>query len=176
MNAAAAKKTKAKPQRRPIYMTVEKLVRPSTGELVGALVPSTQWDQRAMRERKLHVGIEVRAELKQKRNSKWWRLAHVLGAFLADNVEGFEGLAMHDAVKKLQEKSGIGCIEESFDLGNLGVVKRIVAESLNFDDMDEGRWSELWTGWVEWLRREKWGALDSGKIEEAEQLILGERG
>lgn len=170
----AATSAKRKPANRTIYFRVEKLMRPETGEEVGALVPLTQWDQRAMRERKMHVGIELRANLKQRRNVKWWRLAHILGAFLADHVEGFEGLSMHDAIKKLQELSGIGCIEETFDLGNLGVIKRSVAESLNFEDMDEGRWAELWSGWVEWLRREKWGALDASKVEEVEQMILGE--
>lgn len=172
--AAASAKRRPKAPARPIYLRVKKLVDPDTGELMGALVPLTKWDQRAMRERKLHVGAEVRAELKRKRNVKWWRLAHILGAFLADHVEGFEGLAMHDALKKLQELSGIGCIEETFDLGAVGIVKRRVAESLNFDDMDEGRWSELWTGWVEWLRREKWGQLTPDDFGEAERIINGE--
>lgn len=170
----ASKPRKPVRQRKPVYLTVRKLVDPETGELIGALVASTKWDARAMKERGLHVGAQVRADLKRPRNVKWWRLAHVLGAFLADNVEGFEALAMHDAVKRLQELSGIGCIEETFDLGAIGIVKRTVAESLNFDDMDEGRWSELWAGWTEWLRREKWGALDTSQIEQVEQLILGD--
>jgi hypothetical protein len=175
---ATAKKKK---RRRSIYFEVKRVVIPETGESVGALVPSTYWDQRAMRERKFSVGTLLRGELVRSRNAKFFRKAHVLGAWLADNVEGFEGLAQHDAVKRLQELSGIGCIEESFemDMGALGIVqaKRIVAESLNFEDMDEGRWCELWDGgngeggWLGWLRREKWGLLSSEQIEDVEALL-----
>lgn len=180
MTATAAKPRKPGKPHRPVYLDTVKAIQvdPRTGEMLGParsmLAPQTQWDERAIRERGFSINQTIRADLKKPRNVKFWRLAHVLGAFLADNVEGFEGLSMHDALKRLQELSNIGCTEETFDLGTLGIVKRRVAESLNFDDMDDGRWSELWTGWVEWLRREKWGALSPEQLETVEQLILGD--
>jgi hypothetical protein len=172
-----AQPKRAKPQRSIIYFRVAKVINPETGELVGALLPLTQWDSRAMRERKYHVGTQLRADLKKPRNIKFWGLAHRLGAFLADNVEGFEGLTQHGALKRLQEESNIGCIAETFDLGSLGKVTRTVAESLNFDDMDEGRWAELWDGgsgeggWIGWLRANKFGQLDPSAREAVELLI-----
>lgn len=181
MNARPNPKRTKRPSR-PIIFVVERLVRPGTGEAVGALVPSTTLDQRLMRERKYHIGTELRADLKNVRNVKFWRLSHVLSAWLADNVDGFDGLACHDALKKLQTDSGIGCAEESFDLGTLGKVTRTVAESLNFFDMDEGRFSELWDGgngeggWLGWLRRTKWGGLDPASVDEVEEMLRRENG
>jgi hypothetical protein len=179
--STALGKAKAKLRRRPVLMTVMQVVIPETGELVGALVPSHPIDRRAMRERKFHVGKELRAELKQARNPQFWRKAHVLGGFLADHVAGFEGLSHHDAIKRLQEESGIGCITETFELPGLGKCTRQVAESLNFDDMDEGRFLELWQGahgeggWIGWLREHKFGGLDAIRREEVELLIMGEQ-
>jgi len=181
MKAAAKKPGKKAKPRRLIYLTVHKVVIPETGELIGALIPSTKWDSRAMREGKFVNGSEWRGELKCKRNVKFWRLAHVLGYWLADNVEGFEGKPAHEALKSLQEQSGIGCVEEAFtiDMGDLGKYSgvRKVAESLNFEDMDESRFSELWDGgtgeggWLGWLRREKWGLLSAEQIEDVEMIL-----
>lgn len=176
-------KEKAKRRRatRPIHFEVARVVLLETGEEMGALIPLTKWDRRSMRERRFTVGSEWRGEMKRPRNPGWWRKAHVLGAWLADNVEGFEGLAMHDALKRLQVLSGIGCETEVWhaDIGGGGSVemKRVVPESLNFDDMGEDRWSELWDGgtgeggWLGWLRREKWGALSAEQVADVEALI-----
>ena len=178
---SATKKARAKLRRRPVQLVVMQLVVPETGELIGALVPAHPIDRRILRERKFHSGKVLRADLKQSRNPKFYRKAHVLGGFLADHVEQFEGLGAHDALKRLQELSGIGVEEEVFDLPGIGQLRRNVAESLNFDDMDEGRFAQLWDGgngeggWVGWLRREKFGGLDAQSREEVELLIAGEQ-
>ena len=172
----------AKPRKRyaPVYFRVERVVRPETGELVGALVPLTEMDQRTMRERNYTTGKELRADLRQSRNPGFYRLAHKLGAFLADHVGGFDGLSQHDALKKLQELSGIGCIVALYDLPGVGTLRRTEAESLNFEDMDEGRFKQLWSGtdgrggWIGWLRQEKWGGLAPELYDEVELLITGE--
>ena len=176
----ALQKAKAKLRRRSIHVTVMRVMIPETGELVGALVPDHPIDRRAMRERKFNVGKQLRAELKQSRNSGFYRKAHVLAGWLTDNVEGrgFEGLGLHDGLKHLQTESGIGCVTEQFEIPGLGVCSRTIAESLNFDEMDEGRWNELWSGgedgeggWIGWLRREVFGGLDAVRREEVELLI-----
>lgn len=181
MTQTATQKAKAKLRSRDIRMTVMKLVNPETGELIGALVPDHPIDRRSMKERKMFAGKSVRATLRQDRNPKFWGKAHVLGGWLADNVEQFAGLDMHQALKKLQELSGVGCDEEEFsiDLGSLGVHKgaRKVARSLNFDDVDEGEFNALWDagtgegGWIGWLRREVFGGLEATSREEVELII-----
>jgi hypothetical protein len=172
---------KAKPRRAaPVYLRVERLVRPETGEVVGALVPMTKMDFRTMRERRYVVGKELRADLKQSRNPMFYRLAHALGGWLADNVEGFEGLGQHAALKRLQELSGIGCETVEYDLPGIGKLTRTEAQSLNFEDMDEGQFSLLWQGdnaqggWIGWLRLNRWGGLSPERMEEVERIIMGE--
>lgn len=175
----ALKKAQSKLRRRPIHVTVMKVMVPETGEVVGALVPDHPIDRRAMRERKFFVGKQLRAELKEARNVGFWRKAHLISGWLVDNTEGhgFEGLGQHDALKHLQEKSGIGCVTETFEIPGLGMCSREVAESLNFDDMDEGRFNELWSGadgeggWIGWLRRNVFGGLDAASREDVEELL-----
>ena len=175
--STALQKAKAKLRSRDIRMTVMKVIIPETGELVGALVPDHPIDRRSMRERKFNTGKQLRATLRQDRNPKFWRKAHVLSAWLADNVEAFHGLGIHDALKRLQELSGIGCETVDYDIPGVGKLTRTEAESLNFSDVDEGRFNELWDGgngeggWIGWLRREVFGGLDAASREEVELII-----
>lgn len=174
---SAAAKARAKLRSRDIRVTVMKLMHPETGELIGALVPDHPIDRRSMKERKFHVGKQLRATLRQDRNPMFWRKAHVLGGWLADNVEDYSGLGMHRALKKLQEDSGIGCETVEYDIPNVGKLTRREAQSLNFSDMDEGEFNTLWDGgngmggWIGWLRREVFGGLDATSREAVELII-----
>ena len=173
----ALKKAKRKLRDRDVRFTVARMVDPDTGEMVGCLRPSHPVDVRSMRERKFHVGKQLRATLRQDRNPKFYRKAHVLAGWLADNVEAFAGLSQHDALKKLQELSGVGCEAVEYDLPGIGKLTRTEAESLNFADMDEGRFNELWSGadghggWIGWLRREVFRGLGAASREEVELII-----
>lgn len=177
MNTTALAKAKKKLRTRDVNLEVRKLMDPDTGEMIGALVPAHPVDQRSLRERKFGTGRLLRATLRQDRNPKFYRKAHVLAGWLADNVEAFTGLSQHDALKKLQEESGIGCEAVEYDLPGIGKLTRTEAESLNFADMDEGRWNELWDGgtgdggWIGWLRREVFGGL-AAESREAVELII----
>lgn len=177
MTQTAAQKARAKLRSRDIRMTVMKLINPETGELIGALVPDHPIDRRSMKERKMFAGKSVRATLRQDRNPMFWRKAHVLGGWLADNVEAFSGCDMHSAIKRLQELSGIGCETVEYDIPGVGKLTRTEAQSLNFSDMDEGEFNALWDagtgegGWIGWLRREVFGGLEATSREEVELLI-----
>ena len=178
-----AQKARNKLRSRDIRMTVVKAMiigadgKPETGEIIGMLAPDHPIDRRSMRERKFNVGKQLRATLRQDRNPLFWKKAHVLAGWLADNVEQFSGLGMHDALKRLQELSGIGCETVEYDIPNVGKLMRTEAESLNFSDVDEGRFNELWDGgtgdggWIGWLRREVFGGLDATSREEVERLM-----
>lgn len=174
---SATQRAKRKLRDRDVRFTVARMVDPETGELIGCLRPTHPIDQRSMRERRFTVGKELRATLRQDRNPMFYRKAHVLSGWLADNVEAFAGLSQHDALKKLQELSGIGCEAVEYDLPGIGKLTRTEAESLNFADMDEGRFNELWSGadghggWIGWLRREVFGGLDLASREEVELII-----
>lgn len=178
----ATQKAKRKLRDRDVRLTVMRMVDPDSGELVGCLVPTHPIDVRSMRERRFTVGKELRATLRQDRNPMFYRKAHVLSGWLADNVEAFSGLSQHDALKKLQELSGIGVESVEYDLPGIGKLTRTEAESLNFADMDEGRFNELWSGadghggWIGWLRREVFGGLDAASREEVELIIQRREG
>lgn len=178
----ATQKAKRKLRDRDVRVTVMRMVDPDSGELVGCLVPTHPIDVRSMRERRFTVGKELRATLRQDRNPMFYRKAHVLSGWLADNVEAFSGLSQHDALKKLQELSGIGVESVEYDLPGIGKLTRTEAESLNFADMDEGRFNELWSGadghggWIGWLRREVFGGLDAASREEVELIIKRREG
>lgn len=176
----AAKKIKAKRARRPIYLLVRKLVDPDTGEVVGALVPAHDVDARLLRERKFHVGREVRGELKQPRAEWQHRLIHKIGQLVVDNVEGWEQLDCHDAIKRLQLDANVCCETVEMDAspviaavldacetllgsgarkvlaGVLPVISTIPvkrAESLAFDEMEQARFQELFDGITEYIGR-----------------------
>lgn len=178
----ATQKAKRKLRDRDVRVTVARMIDPDTGEMVGCLRPTHPIDIRSMRERRFTVGKELRATLRQDRNPMFYRKAHVLSGWLADNVELFSGLSQHDALKKLQELSGIGVESVEYDLPGIGKLTRTEAESLNFADMDEGRFNELWSGadghggWIGWLRREVFGGLDAASREEVELIIQRREG
>lgn len=160
----------AKRAKRPIYFTVERLVRVSTGEEVGALVPRYQCDLKEMRARKYCVGTELRVELKKPRNPKFHRLAHALGQLAVDHIEGFESLSAHDALKRLQRECGVQCESQELDLGPLGKVPVSVPRSIAFDELDEGEFGELFTGVVLHIRKAYWPTLSEETIEELTRM------
>lgn len=149
----AAKKIRAKRARRPVYLLVRRLVDPSTGELVGCLVPANDIDQRLLRERRFVVGKEIRAELKQSRNPAFHRLVHAVGYLLVDHVDGFESMTAHDAIKEIQKRAGVFCEPMEIDLGQLGKVEVQVPRSIAFDEMDEGEFHELFRGLTDYIDR-----------------------
>jgi len=175
MPAAAATKTaRAKKPARPIYLTVQQLVRPDTGELIGALVPSTQWDQRAMRERKLKVGTQVRGRLEKPRNVKLHRLGHALCKFVAERVPGFEDEDGHKALKRLQRECGAYCEAYEIDLGPLGKVQASQARSVAFDEMENDEFADLLKQISRHIAAKYLTAMTPEEIEAAVEMMIQE--
>ncbi|AVY67186.1 hypothetical protein [Xanthomonas translucens] len=170
---AAAKKIRQKRASRPIYMIVRRLLDPVTRQEVGALVPENQVDSELMRARGYRVGQELRAELKAPRDGWRHRLLHKIGALMVENVDGWEALDTHEAVKRLQREAGVCC--EQVDMEATAVVSAVlaaadaafgpgaakllrevlprietipvtVARSLAFDCMDEDEFRRLFEG------------------------------
>lgn len=173
---AAQKKIRAKRARRPVYFIVCRLMDPETGELVGALRPSNEIDARLLKERRFHVGREVRAELKAPREAWKHRLIHKIGQLMVDNVEGWEQLGSHDAVKRLQLEANVCC--ETVEMVATPVVAALLdaaeavlgqgarkmlaavlpdietipvkhAQSLAFDEMEHDEFERLFSGITE---------------------------
>ena len=144
----AAAKVKAKRARRPIYLVVDRLVDPRTGEEVGCLRPANLIDQRLLKERKFYLGREVRAELKAPREAWKHRLIHKIGGLLVDNVDEFAECGSHEAIKRVQRKSGVCCEER--DIPGTDLVIR-EAQSLAFDEMEHDEFERLFTGITQYI-------------------------
>jgi hypothetical protein len=185
MKAAAKKKR----PRRPVYFVVAR-----AGDVpreAGVLVPLTKWDQRTMRDRKLGVGVEVRADLKKPRNPKFNRLTHAIGALCAEQIEDFAGMDAHAVLKKIQEDADIFCDKAFVDaspvikivvsvtrtmLGDaiadkvakaLAVVKKIAlkeARSLSFDSMDESEFQQFVSRAYAHLRVTYWPNMTDDEV------------
>lgn len=159
---------------------VAKLIDPNTGELVGALVPAHEVDQRLLRDRKFRVGREIRGELKQPRDGSQHRLIHKIGHLIIDNVEGWEQLDARDAVKGLQLDANVCCETVEMDatpiiaavldaceamlgagarkvlagvLPEIGTIPVKRAESLSFDEMERTRFQQLFVGPTAYIGR-----------------------
>jgi hypothetical protein len=193
MSRAATKKAKART--RPIYLRCERLVRPETGEEVRGWIALTKWDARSMKDRKYHVGSEVRAEFRRPRNVRFHRLVHAIGTLCVEQIESFEGMDAHSAIKRLQSEAELFCDTEYIDASPvvatiLAIVRSVLGEaaaqmlskvlptikkvavkvprSIAFDELDETEFQELAAGIYRHLQREYWPSM----TEEAIALMV----
>lgn len=171
MNPQSAKRA-SKP-RRPVYLTVRRLVDPRTGEEIGALVPRFSCDRRALRDRGMRDGVEVRAELRKPRNVAFHRLAHAVGTLCVDQLPEFSDCDAHEAVKRLQRETGVCCETMEIDLGSLGRVPVSVPRSLSFDEMDEADFARLVAAIFQLLARRYWSGMTPEGVEELVRMEMG---
>lgn len=189
-------------ERRHILFRVERAVVESTGELVGALVPRFATDRRLMRDRGYRMGDDLRAELSKPRHLGQHRKAHLLGGLVVAQLEGFEGLDQHAAIKRLQRESGVCCEVEQIDatpvvtailaaaetlLGEVATrmlktvlpeIKQIdvlVPQSLAFDRMEQGEFELFYAGICQHLAERYWPDGDQEQIEQMAELMDRER-
>lgn len=162
-----------KKPRKPIYLKVERLIRPNTGEEVKAFVAMTQWDARIMKERKMRTGDEVRVFFTKRRNVKFHRLAHAIGSLLVDNIEGFENLSSHDALKRVQRECGAMCEESEIELEGYGKVVARMARSIAFDEMSEDEFSELFEAVTKYIDAHYADGLCDAVREEYDLMVVG---
>lgn len=129
MAAQLAPRRKRK-ERRHILFRVERVVIESTGEVVGALVPRFATDRRLMRDRGYRMGDDLRAELSKPRHLGQHRKAHLLGGLVVTQLEGFEGLDQHAAIKRLQREAGVCCEVEQIDAAPVVTAILAAAETM----------------------------------------------
>lgn len=151
MTTAAARKVKAKRARRPIYGVIERVAVLSTGEERLAIIAAHPIDRKLMAERGFRRGDDVRMDIKRPRNVKFHRLLHAVGQLMVDNVDGWEDLSSHDAVKRLQRESGVCCEEVEIDIPGMGKLLAKQAESLAFDEMPPERFEQLFNGITKYI-------------------------
>lgn len=204
-----AKKRK-KPERRTLFFTVRKafLIDHTTGEVlrepVGVLAPRDGLQRRYMRQRKYHVGTELKGDLHKARNYQQLKVMHGLGLLCAEQIEGFEQYQndAHGAVKRLQRESGIACEVVQMDAGpvievvlaaaavvltpaaaftlrellpTIETISVTEAQSISYENMDEGAFSELFNGLCNHVLRTYWKELDEEAGRAKIMAWLGEQ-
>jgi hypothetical protein len=182
---------------RHIMLRVERATL-ETGEIVGALVPRFATDRRLMRERGYKVGDELRAEVTKPRILGQHRKAHLLGQLVVAQVEGFEQLDCHAAIKRLQRESSICCEVEQIDAGPvveailkaaeallgeaatrmlravLPEIKAIdvqVPQSLAFDRMPQDQFEQFYRGICAHLCVRYWPQCTPEQVEQMAELF-----
>ncbi|PPU53241.1 hypothetical protein XarbCFBP6827_18050 [Xanthomonas arboricola] len=170
---AAAKKIRAKRASRPIYALIERVVVMDTGEERLAMLAEHPVDRELMKQRGYRRGQEVRLEIKALRDAWRHRLLHKIGQLMVENVEGWENLDSHEAIKQLQREANVCCevidmdatpvvaavlaaSDAAFGPGAAKLLREVlprietipvtVARSLAFDSMDEDEFRRLFEG------------------------------
>ena len=80
MTATLAQKKRAKRRTRPIYAVVRPVADMETGEERLGILAMHPIDRQLMKERGYRAGDELRMEIKRRRNVKFHRLMHAVGA------------------------------------------------------------------------------------------------
>lgn len=167
--AATALKRRRK-RKQPIYFVCTKLVNPDTGELIGALVPANSVDYQLMRDRKVGVGKEVRAEITKPREVWFHRLGHKICGLLSNNVPDFQGMGAHEILKKIQLAAGICCTPMELDLGALGKHHINVPDSIAFDCMADGEFRQLIKAICDYIIEHYWPEMTQAEIEQMAEM------
>ena len=140
----------------------------------GALVPADDRARAELRKMKLGIGEIVQAKIQQPRNVRFFRLAHKLGALVRQNIEGFEYLSDHEAIKRLQYETGVECKMMQMRVPGAGMVDVRIPNSLKFEDMDEARFHDLMTAICRHLSAEYWPDCTPEQIERMAEAMVDE--
>ena len=123
-------------------------------------------DTHAFREltAKHKAGELVFAEFTKPRNPGFHRLAHSLGALIADNIEAFAGLDPHAVLKRLQIEGNVGCDEIALDFPNVGPCSYRVPRSLAYESMDQDQFHAVIAAMCDYVSRKYWPSLRGDQI------------
>jgi len=112
-----------------------------------------------------HLNDIIFAEFKKPRNPAFHGLAHVFGTMVVENIEAFQGMDAHSALKRLQIESGIGCHEIAIVLDGMHCMYR-VPTSLSFESMDESAFKSVFKGLAEYVASKYWPDLTTDQVEQ----------
>lgn len=158
-------------KRQPVYLRTARLIDPATGQQVSALVPAGHADAQAIRERGVTIGQMLRADLTKPRNPEFHRLAHALGDLVCKNIDGYSDCTAHGAIKRLQERSGIGCEVTRTEIPEVGVLVSKKPKSIAFDSMDQGEFYELVRSLCRYIAERYWPQCTAEEVEEMIELM-----
>lgn len=157
-------------QSRPIYMGWRRLVDPEYGPRM-ALVAIDSVGRQQLEERAFRQGDRVRVEISQPRHYGNHKFAHKLGTLARNQLPGYELCpTAHDAVKKLQQESGVCCEVTITDVPGVGQLRSMKPKSIAYDSMDESEFKTFVQGICEHIRITHWPSMTAEQIEQMIEL------
>ena len=121
----------------------------------------------------LHAGDIVFAEIRKPRNPGYHRLAHALGQIVVDNIDEFEGMDSHAALKRLQLEANVACEEIAYRVNGMSIVQRIPL-SLSFESLDQSEFESVFMGVCRHLARVYWPSATADEIAAMADVMPGQ--
>lgn len=140
----------------------------------GGLVPADKYAETMLRNKKLHIGDVVKAEITKLRNPKFNRLIHKVGLLCAQNIEAFHGLDGHTCLKRLQIEGKIACDEIGIMVPGYGMVIQFIPRSLSFDSLDESEFQKAAKDISRLIAERYWKDLEPEQIEQMASVMVDE--
>lgn len=140
----------------------------------GALIPADDLALQRLRQRGYALGEEVACEVHRARNPGFWRLAHGLGTLIVANLDSFDSLDSHRALKRVQWEANIACDEMGMNVPGMGLVSVRIPRSLSFENMEQGEFYEVYTQMCRYIRATYWPQLPEGEVERMAELMTRE--
>jgi hypothetical protein len=139
----------------------------------GGLVPADDYAASRLREKAYKVGDVLAAQITKLRNPRFNRLVHRIGQLVVANIDAFDGLDAHTAIKRLQMEGRIACDEIGILVPDYGMVVQVIPRSLSFDTMDEGEYHEVARAICRLIAQRYWTKLTPEQIEQmAESFVM----
>lgn len=138
----------------------------------GGLAPADGYTASRLREKGYRVGDVLLAELTKPRRPWFHKYAHKIGMLCVQNIEEFENLNGHEALKKLQLDSCLRCERAiGIDPKTGEIMEVLVPESIAFDRMEDGEFTELVHGLCRHIVNRYWRSMSPEQVAEmAEQM------
>ena len=121
----------------------------------------------------LNAGDLVFAEIRKPRNPGYHRLAHALGQIVVDNIDEFEGMDSHAALKRLQLEANVACEEIAYRVNGMSIVQRIPL-SLSFESLDQSEFESVFMGVCRHLARVYWPSATADEIAAMADVMPGQ--
>ena len=131
----------------------------------GALVPADACATEQLRSRKLKLGQVVQVEVFKLRSQGFNRLAHRIGGLVASNIQAFEGMDAHKALKRLQIESGVACDEIGISVPGFGLCIQKLPRSFGFETMDEDEYRDSVKGICRYVSDRYWPTVSPEQVE-----------
>ena len=99
---------------------------------------------------------------------------HRIGQLVVANIDAFQGMDAHTALKRIQLEGNIACEQLALTMPNVGVVMAKVPRSLSFESMDEGEYQDVARSMCRYVAERYWPDLSAEQIERMAECFVEE--